>query len=454
MPFLNRFSNRLLLIKNHDHRVPPIVQSYFLGEIGFAATNSARLNSVITDSSGNFYICGSIDGNGCLILKLNSSGVIQWQKKLTDSTTTNGTSIAVDGSGNVYVCATYSYAGNDHIRIFKYNSSGTQVFKKGIYRGNNTSTVSQSIAVDSSGNIFICGYTDLNGYNFYIAKLNTSGVIQYQFNVGGASSFDLGYSIKLASSGNFYVAGSCGDSGINGPSIIKYNNAGFIQWQKRISIGNLQQVNIAVDSNENVYVAQGLGYALGFGTGYKFAIAKFDTSGNIQWQKKIEATGGYNSNDISYSIAVDSTGSAYILGSSEIGGSNNMDCFLTKVDTSGTLIWQRTLKMITSGGGNEAGNEIFIDNNDNIFMVGHSTAGSGPYSFFAKLPNDGSKTGTYFMAGSRSLGYQSHEYVYTITNTTYSISDSSFSNAGPALTIFDSFENETTPSLSPTIVNI
>jgi hypothetical protein len=452
MPFLNRFSNRLLLIKNHDHRVPPIVQSYFLGEIGFAATNSARLNSVITDSSGNFYICGSIDDNGCLIIKLNSSGVIQWQKKLTDSTTTVGNSIAVDGNGNVYVCADYTYAGNNHIRIFKYNSSGTLVFKKGIYRGNNTFTFGQSIAVDSSGNIFILGTSDLSGYNFYIAKLNTSGAIQYQFNVGGASSFDVGYSLKLASSGNFYVAGACVDSGINGPSIIKYNNSGFIQWQKRINANVSSDVNVAVDSNENVYVAHRFTYDTGFSTAYRFAIVKFDTSGNIQWQKKIAAPVGYNSNDISYSIAVDSTGSAYILGSSEIVGSNDMNCFLTKVDTSGALIWQRTLKIVTFG--NEAGNEIFIDSNDNIFMVGHSTAGSGPYSFFAKLPNDGSKTGTYFMAGSKSLGYQAHDHDYTITNTTYSISDSSFSNAGPALTIFDSFETETTPSLSPTIVNI
>jgi hypothetical protein len=437
--------------------VPPIVQSYFLGEIGFAATNSARLNSVITDSSGNFYICGSIDDNGCLIVKLNSSGVIQWQKKLTDSTTTVGNSIAVDGNGNVYVCADYTYAGNNHIRIFKYNSSGTLVFKKGIYRGNNTFTFGQSIAVDSSGNIFVLGTTDSNGYyNFYIAKLNTSGVIQYQFNVGGASSFDSGYSIKLASSGNFYVVGACNDSGINGPSIIKYNNAGFIQWQKRINAGAFSDVNVAVDSNENVYVAHRFTYTIGFGSGYRFAIAKFDTSGNIQWQKKIAAPAGYNSSDIEYSIAVDSTGSAYILGSSQFNGTGNYNCFLTKVNTSGELMWQRLLDVISSlsGSKNEVGNEIFIDSSDNIFMVGHSAAGDGPYSFFAKLPNDGSKTGTYFMAGNLSLGYQAHEHVYTTSNTTYSISDSSFSNAGPALTIFDSFETETTPSLSPTIVNI
>jgi hypothetical protein len=306
MPFLNRFSNRLLLIKNYDHIVassPAPATSYLLGGISFGTGSPTALESIIVDSSGNFYACGAM-GDDCLVLKFNSSGTLLWQRNLSDGSTIRGRSIAVDTSGNVYVCADYSYAGNQHIRIFKLDSSGALVFKKGIYRGNSTITTAESISVDSSGDIYICGSTDLNGYNFYFLKLNTSGTaITYQRHFGGTSSFDLASSLKLASSGNFYVAGSCQDNSINGPLIGKYDNAGAgsRQWQRRLNTGTSTQVNLALDGDENVYASYIARPTTGTITN-DYGIAKYNTSGTIQWQKRLNST---TSDDQPASISVD-----------------------------------------------------------------------------------------------------------------------------------------------------
>jgi hypothetical protein len=446
MPFLNRFSNRLLLIKNYDHRVassPAPATSYFLGGISFDGGSSTALESIIVDSSGNFYACGAI-GADCLVLKFNSSGAVLWQRNLSEGgVTIRGKSIAVDGSGNVYVGGSYSYAGNEQIRIFKLDSSGALVFKKGIYRGNNTTTTAESISVDSSGNIYLCGYTDLNGYNFYVAKLSTLGAVTYQFNFGGASSFDLGTSLKLASSGNFYVAGSCGDSSIFGPLIGKYNDAGSRQWQRRLNTGASTPVNLALDSDENVYASYIARPTTGTITN-DYGIAKYNTSGTIQWQKRLNST---SSDDQPASISVDAEGNIYIFGNTTIND-GSIDFFLVKLDTSGAVLWQRTLRNSPSFT-DDRGLEVALDSSGNIYISGTS----GTSSIFAKVPNDGSKTGTYLIDGGRSLIYASATS-FTSPNTTFTASSVTLTNAGPALTLFDSFETIATPSPSITVVTL
>ena len=68
--------------------------------------------------------------------------------------------------------------------------------------------VGQGIAADSSGNCYVTGYTN-NGSNddVFIAKYNTSGTLQWQRKLYGAST-DYGYGVAVDSSGNCYVTGS------------------------------------------------------------------------------------------------------------------------------------------------------------------------------------------------------------------------------------------------------
>jgi len=87
----------------------------------------------------------------------------------------------------------------------------------------------QSVAVDSSGNVYVCGYSDPGGpYSFQIAKYNTVGAIQWQRRLGNVSG-DFGQSVAVDSSGNVYVCGISDFSGTNNFQIAKYNTSGTIQ---------------------------------------------------------------------------------------------------------------------------------------------------------------------------------------------------------------------------------
>ena len=59
-----------------------------------------------------------------------------------------------DTSGNI---DGYTNAGNYDIFIIKYNSSGTKQWAK--LRGTSSADYAQSVAIDTSGNIYVAGQT-------------------------------------------------------------------------------------------------------------------------------------------------------------------------------------------------------------------------------------------------------------------------------------------------------
>ena len=159
---------------------------YWIGLLGGSGGDVAY--SIAVDGSGNVYVCGYSNASGTadfLIAKYNTSGAIQWQRRLGDSSSDDrGNSIAVDTSGNVYVCGFSNASGTNDLQIAKYNTSGTIQWQRRL--GGSSNDISLSIAVDSSGNVYVCGFSNASGTNdFLIAKLPGDGSLTGQ--LGGYS---------------------------------------------------------------------------------------------------------------------------------------------------------------------------------------------------------------------------------------------------------------------------
>jgi len=158
--------------------------------------------------------------NNIFLVKFNSSGTKQWTKQLGTSSIDSGSGVITDSSGNIYVTG-FTYGGLDgntnsgsfDIFLIKYNSSGTKQWTKQL--GTSSSEEGNGVTTDSSGNIYVTGYTDggldgntSSGYNdIFLVKYNSSGTKQWTKQLG-TSSTDYGSGVSTDSSGNIYVTGS------------------------------------------------------------------------------------------------------------------------------------------------------------------------------------------------------------------------------------------------------
>ncbi|MGZ3493828.1 MAG: DUF7948 domain-containing protein, partial [Syntrophales bacterium] len=230
-----------------------------------------------------------------------------------------------------------------------------------------------AIAVDSSGSAYVTGQTGspdfptinpiqgLNGNaDAFVTKFDPSGTaLVYSTYLGGANSNttnDYGLGIAVDSSGNAYITGLTGST-------------------------DFPTVN-------PIQATYGGGLSDGF-------VTKLDPSGSALVYSTYL---GGNGNDYSEGIIVDSSGNAYITGSTEStnfptfnafqsSNAGDGDAFVTKLDSSGALVYSTYL----GGSDSDGGAAIAVDSSGSAYVTGETYS----YNFPTKNPIQASLGGLY-----------------------------------------------------------
>jgi hypothetical protein len=260
-----------------------------------------------------------------------------------------------------------------------------------------------SIAADLEGNCYVAGYfagtakfgnkevaSDGTAVDIFLVKYNRAGAIQWVQKAGGTGS-DTANAVALDGGGNCYVTGSfSGTAAFSGTTLTssgagdiflaKYNSDGALQWvQKAGGADSDVAYGLAVDRAGNCFMAGSFrgsatfgGQALTSAGAEDIFLARYDTSGALQWAKQA----GGPASDSANSIAVDQQGRCYVTGRfrgsaifqtrtlASLGGD---DIFLAKFDSAGTLMWANG----AGGTGNDVANGVATDAKGDCYVTGY-----------------------------------------------------------------------------------
>lgn len=244
-----------------------------LGGTGFDSATSIQQTTegdyiVVGESYSNDGDATSNNGTSDYwVVRLNSFGEIEWQKSLGG-------------------------AGNDRpISIQQTNDGGFVVVGSS---GSNDGDVLGNHGSD----------------DYWVVKLTSIGGIEWQKSLGG-TSYDSACAIQQTTDGGYIVAGQSqsidgdvtGNHGYSDYWIVKLNNSGVIEWQKSIGGIYSEYPTSIQQTTDGGYIITGTSIPLG-----DLWLVKISNMGDIEWENGYGSAGGESANSI-----IQTTDGGYII---------------------------------------------------------------------------------------------------------------------------------------------
>ncbi len=308
------------------------------------------LSSISGDKTG-----ASKGGEDYWIIKLNSSGNIQWQRTFGGTSNDNLTGIIQTSDGG-YLVSGHSYSGisgdktstsfgQSDYWVLKLNASGNIVWQR-IYGGSDPDIIPILIGL-ANGDYFMFGYSyssisgnktenNIGSSDYWAVRINSTGSIVWQKNIGGSG-------IDLISRGNTPYETSSGNILIQGYS--SSNSGGDKSENSR---GASDMWVIKLDGTTGALLKE---KTIG-GTGY-------DAPGSIK-----ELPSG--------NFMLLGTSASNISGEKSESSKGSSDVWILEVDTDLNVLWDKTI----GGTGGDGGRDFIYDVQDNSYQIfGYSSSG-------------------------------------------------------------------------------
>jgi len=272
--------------------------------------------------------------------------------------------VAVDVHGNVYIAgynggstfaghAVTPLAGPDsYVFVVKMNPTGTALLYSVFFAGSGAD-IAGGIAVDTAGNAYVTGSTTSNNFPLVNPAQST--------NYGGSSSYPNAFVTEVNAAGTALVYST-------------YLGGSGSFWGR----------GIAVDHSGNAYVT---GTAAPASSGTAFcAVCSLSSTPSAGFLTEVSAGGGtfaystYLPAGIGYGIAVDSTGSAYVTGSTaNAAPSTPAQGYVVKVLAGGASLGYGPVLLGTfSAAVQTAGFGIALDTQNDAYVTGMTSDPSFP----------------------------------------------------------------------------
>ena len=297
-----------------------------------------------TTLSNDLDVSGNHGDYDAWVVKLDSIGIIQWQRCL------GGT-------------------GWEEAHAVRQTKDGGYIMAGG--------------STSSDGDVTL----NRGAFDLWVVKLDKTGNIEWQKTYGGSNE-DLGYSITPTHDGGYLVSGETqsnnGDvTNFHGGLdywVLKLSYDGKIEWQKAmggLSIDRTVEIHQTFDAG---FIVLGEAYSTsGDVTGNHglrdYWVVKLTPNGDIEWQKSL---GGSNE-DYAASITQTEDGGYIMTGQTQsnngdvFGNDGGADLWVVKLDGTGEIEWEKTF----GGSMAEGGNSIKQTQDGGFIVAGYAWSKNG-----------------------------------------------------------------------------
>ena len=359
------------------------------------------------------------------VIKLDPSGTLLWQKAYGGSNVDEANSIFATSDGGAVitgwtesndgdVTGLHGAAGSfADVWVLKIDSTGGIEWQKAL--GGSKNDYGQSVKQTTDGGFIVAGITysndnDVSGnhdttgatQDVWVVKLDQSGTLQWQKCYGGSKAdeahwvdetLDRGYILTgetYSNDGN--VTNNFDPTGVYPDYwLLKLNANGALVWQKCMGGTNYDQAYAVVQTTDSGYVMSGITKSNDWNVSnnhdvshatYDEWIVKANPLGNMEWQFCY----GGSKNDFARGIRQTHTGNLIVTGSvnSYNGDVTNQhdntgatqDLWTLELNANGFKQWENCF----GGTGNDAGFDVAEAEDDNFVEVGNTASTDGNVS--------------------------------------------------------------------------
>lgn len=352
---------------------------------------------IVAGESYTFYDSTTIDNHGLfdmLIIKLDSQGNIQW-KKFYGGSGYDGANAILQTPDSGFIIAGYtssddgdvtSFIGGQDGWIIKIDSVGVIQWQKTI--GGINSDYISTMKKDYNGYIVV-GYSSSSDSlvsanhgieDYWVTKIDSVGNVQWQKLYGG-SSYDDATSIVITSDSGYVVAGysSSDDSDVVGNHgaydfwILKLDSLGNSVWKNTFGGMYSENANSILQTDDDGFIILGSSESndgdVSGNHGYgDIWFVKLNSLGNLLWQKCLGGsqmdygTTMCKTNNNRFAVA------GYSLSSDGDATFNHgdYDYWVAELDSNANIIWQQSY----GGGGIDIPHSILQTNDSGLAIAG------------------------------------------------------------------------------------
>ncbi|MFN0200993.1 MAG: T9SS type A sorting domain-containing protein [Bacteroidia bacterium] len=357
--------------------------------LGKSVTGEDEGVAIALDTQFDAYVAAKMkDANGknnIAVIKLkNSNGDTLWVRYFMGANNLNRepVSMHIDAQNNIYV-AGITQISDEHydFLLLKYNTSGVLQWSK-TFNGSGDADDRLSNMIVYNNFIYLIGNsrnTTTNLHNISLIKYDNTGNVVWQKNYGIATEDEKVKDLFVDAAENVYFTGTKDNGTTLDILTVKYDNAGIPKWVKLYDGGDEDEARgVVADVNGKVTIAGTSRRTTSGSLNDDMMTLQYSSTGTQNWVEFFN--GNQNEADIADDLTIDNAGNVYVFGHSNNGtaANPNFDFVILRYAPDSTLQWSDNIMVTDSL---DKGVQVYVKN-DLLFLMGDVWANEAQTDLF------------------------------------------------------------------------